>query len=102
MIFIIKDLVEKAQELGFDFDEDDVIFDDSRAYSLYVYGSTINEPVYKFGAWRNYLGGGLRDSIQNSSMYVEDEKLKKLAMLFADALKQIEDLDDYEDFAEHL
>lgn len=102
MEYIISNLVEKARDLGFNFKEEDVIFDNSRAYALYIKGYTIGQNVSKFGAYRNYLGGGLRGSIENSSLYVEDKKLKELAQLFENALKDIESLDYYEDYAEHL
>lgn len=99
---IIENLCNDAKELGFEIEPDDIYFDGSRAYALYIYGSTIDEPCYKFGAWRNYHGGGLREPIQNSSIYATDENVKALARLFEKALRDIESLDDYEDYAEHM
>lgn len=104
MEYIISNLVKKARDLGFDFDERDVIYDDSRAYGLYVYADKVGlrHACIKFGAWRNYLGGGLRGNIGNSSQFFKDEKLKELAIAFEDALKEIESLEYYDDFAEHV
>lgn len=109
MEFIIESLVEKANELGFDFDERDVIYDDSRSYGLYVdaYCVGLDHACRKFGAWRDYLGGFLRDAIDNSGRYIPNkeekcEELRILGQVFEDALREIESLEYYDDFAEHV
>ena len=99
---IINDLVDKAKKLGFEFEFDDVKFDTSRAYGLYIEGDTIGINVGKFGAYRNYLGGGLRGASCNSSQWFFDGKLQELAFLFHKALEDIESLEEYDDFAEHV
>ena len=92
MEYIIESLVEKAQELGFNITSRDIIFDDSRAYGLYVYADAVGlgHACRKFGAWRDYLGGGVRGRIENSSQFADDEKLKALGQLFEETLLNIE------------
>ena len=109
MEYIIENLIEKANELGFDIDADDIVYDDSRAYGLYVYADIVGlgHACRKFGAWRNYLGGGLRGAIDNSGNYIPNheprcEDLRKLGEYFEIALRDIENLEDYDDFAEHI
>lgn len=94
---IIEDLISKAEELGFELSENDIYFDDSRAWSLYVCGDDLDLPVYKFGAYRNYLGGGVRSGICHNGS--EEENTVTLGELFAEALEQIENLynSGYED-----
>ena len=94
---IINDLVNKAYKLGFELSADRIYFDDSRSWSLYIYGSDLDLPVNKFGAYRNYLGGGVRGSICSNGR-AEDNTLE-LAELFEKALKEIENLynSGYED-----
>ena len=87
---IIENLVSKADELGFELDSQSIHFDDSRSWSLYVHGFALNLPVNKFGAYRNYLGGGVRSGICSNGR-AEDNTLE-LAELFEKALKEIENL----------
>ena len=67
----------------------EVFFDDSRAWSLYTREKPQAEktPGYaaKYGAWRGYLGGGVRGSM-NTNLTGE------LGQLFLAALGQIEDI----------
>lgn len=73
-----------------DVDEDDIIFDDSRAWSLYIPGHKLGLPVGKFGAYRNYMGGGVRGSLQNNGR--EKDGTVELGKLFQDKLAEIENL----------
>lgn len=94
---IIKELVEKAKSLGFNIDPQSIHFDDSRSWSLYVCGFTLELPVNKFGAYRNYHGGGVRDSIQHNGRH--QDNTWELGQLFQEALLEIESLinEGYED-----
>ena len=65
---LIDELVEKANKLGYNVTSKDIIFDDSRAWSLYIYGATINADTPKFGAYRNYLGGGVRGALTHNGI----------------------------------
>lgn len=87
---IIEDLVHSAEELGFSINVDDVCFDDSRSWSLYVCGDALDLPVEKFGAYRNYLGGGIRGGICSNGR--ENDGTMELAELFKKALEKIENL----------
>lgn len=64
-----------------------VYFDDSRAWSIYSTQKPVNETTpgeaSKYGAWRAYLGGGVRGPI-NCNLTGD------LGDLFVTALKQIE------------
>ena len=88
-----------AKELDKDVEvtKDDFIFDDSRDWSLYIYGSKLDLPVYKFGAYREYLGGGVRGSIEHNGR--EDYDNYELGELFAEKLGEIEEMynSGYED-----
>ena len=94
---IIEDLVNKANELGFELNPNRIYFDDSRSWSLYICGYDLDLDVNKFGAYRNYLGGGVRSGICSNGR-AENNTLE-LAELFEEALKQIENLynNGYED-----
>lgn len=94
---IIEDLANKAEELGFELSADRICFDNSRAWSLYIYGDDLGLPVNKFGAYRNYLGGGVRSGICHNGR--EFENTVGLGELFVKALEQIESLynSGYED-----
>lgn len=94
---IIEELVEKAKSLGFKIDPQSICFDASRSWSLYVYGFTLDLPVNKFGAYRNYNGGGIRGPIQHNGR--GQDNTVELGQLFKDALLQIEALinEDYKD-----
>ena len=87
---IIEDLVNEAKEFGFELNADRIYFDDSRSWSLYIHGCDLDLDVYKFGAYRNYLGGGMRSGICSNGR-AEDNTLE-LAELFEKALEQIENL----------
>ena len=94
---IIQELSEKAKELGFVISPKLICFDGSRSWSLYTAGHIVGANVTKFGAYRNYHGGGIRDAIQHNGR-VQDGTVE-LGQLFQDALLQIEALinDGYED-----
>lgn len=94
---IIKELVSEAKQLGFKLKPEQIYFDDSRSWSLYVYGSVLNLPVNKFGAYRNYHGGGCRDVMEHNGR--SQENTYELGELFKNALLQIEALinEGYED-----
>ena len=91
----IDTLCDKATQLGYNITPNDIIFDDSRAWSLYIYGATIDHPSYKFGAYRNYLGGGVRGALTHNGT----DDTYDLGQLFADTLSAIEDIinSGYED-----
>lgn len=94
---IIKELVEKAKSLGFKLKSEQIYFDDSRSWSLYVYGRTLGLSCNKFGAYRNYHGGGCRDAIEHNGR--NQDNTYELGEAFANALLQIEALinEGYED-----
>ena len=94
---IIEDLVSGAKMIGFELSASRIYFDDSRSWSLYICGYDLDLDVNKFGAYRNYLGGGVRSGICSNGR-AEDNTLE-LAELFEKALKQIENLynSGYED-----
>lgn len=90
VVAVFKDLANDAKKLGFQFDFTDVTWDTSRSWSLYIPGKTIDAPVAKFGAYRNYHGGGVRGKIQNNGR--TQENTIKLGILFERALIKLEDL----------
>ena len=94
---IIQTLVNKAKQLGFNINPQSIHFDASRSWSLYIHGFTLNLPVNKFGAYRNYLGGDVRDSIQHNGR--GQDNTWELGQLFQEALLGIEALinEGYED-----
>lgn len=94
---ITQELSDKAKELGFIISPKLIYFDDSRSWSLYTPGHIIGVNVAKFGAYRNYHGGGVRDVIQHNGR--EQDGTVELGQLFQDALLKIEDLinEGYED-----
>lgn len=67
---------------------DDVYFDDSRAWSLYVYGDCMELGCNKFGAYRSYLGGGVRGGLEHNGR--DQDNTTALGNLFADSLREIE------------
>lgn len=97
---IINELAEKAEELGFEISSEDIVFDDSRSWSIYIYGDVLGLPVGKFGAYRNYLGGGIRSGICTNGR--KEENTLELAELFKEALEKIENIynEGYEDAEE--
>ena len=94
---IIEDLVNEAEELGFELNANRIYFDDSRSWSLYICGYDLDLDVNKFGAYRNQLGGGMRSGICSNGR-AEDNTIE-LAELFEKALERIENLynSGYED-----
>lgn len=87
---ICKEIIDKVKELtGKDITCDDIHFDDSRAWSLYVFGNKLGLPVYKFGAYRNYSGGGMRGPIEHNGR--DQENTVALGEFFAEQLEKIED-----------
>lgn len=85
---IIEELSEHAKELGFIILPKMIYFDDSRSWSLYTHGHIVGANVVKFGAYRNYNGGGVRDTIQHNGR--EQDGTAELGQLFQDALLKIE------------
>ena len=67
---------------------DAVCFDDSRSWSLYVPGCCMDLSCNKFGAWRGYLGGGVRGAMDHNGR--DQEGTTDLGNLFAAALREIE------------
>lgn len=68
----------------------DIIFDDSRSWSLYIHGYRLGLDVNKFGAYRNYLGGGIRSGIKSNGR--ECDGTVELARQFENGLRQIENI----------
>lgn len=64
-----------------------VIFDDSRAWCLYTHDKPVNNKIQgyanKYGAYRAYLGGGVRGAMQTNLQ-------GGLSQIFATGLYQIE------------
>ena len=88
---ITRDIIAKVKELtGKDITDRDIHFDDSRAWSLYVPGSVLNLACNKFGAYRNYMGGGIRGQINHNGR--DEDNTYELGEFFAETLKRIEDL----------
>lgn len=88
---IVADTITKVKEvLGIELSDRDIHFDDSRAWSFYVYGNLLDLPVFKFGAYRNYMGGGVRGSIEHNGR--KQDGTYELGEFFAEQLKRIEDL----------
>lgn len=69
-------------------DAEDIEFDDSRAWSISVPGHLMDLGCNKFGAYRPYLGGGVRGSIENNGR--DEEGTKELGEMFENALLEIE------------
>lgn len=67
---------------------DQVIFDDSRSWSLYVYGDFMNLSCEKFGAYRGYLGGGVRGEMDHNGR--DQDGTTALGNFFAKCLRKIE------------
>ena len=67
---------------------DAVCFDDSRAWSLYVPGYLLDLSCNKFGAYRGYLGGGVRGEMEHNGR--DQDGTTALGNLFASALREIE------------
>ena len=97
MDYIIDKLAEEAKELGFNIKPEQINFDDSRSWSLYIHGSVIGVNVYKFGAYRDYNGGGIRGPVQHNGR--EQDGTIALGELFKKYLLVIEDFynEGYED-----
>ena len=90
---ITRDTIEEVKnKLGIELSDRDIHFDDSRAWSFYVPGSKLNLPVSKFGAYRNYMGGGVRGSIAHNGREQDGKEYAELGEFFAKQLKRIEDL----------
>jgi len=73
--WILEDLVEQCAKLGVKFEVDDVRFDLCRGGYCYVlsddlsfdWQSEVNLPA-KFGAYQNYMGGGINGQIQSEEV----------------------------------
>ena len=89
---IYEEVAKKCNEVFPDANvsADDIVFDDSRGWSLYISGSKLNLPVNKFGAYRNYLGGGVRGSIDNNGRV--QEGTVELGDFFEEKLEEIESI----------
>lgn len=97
IVEVFKELVKDAKKLGFIFNFTDITWDTSRSWSLYIPGKIINVPVAKFGAYRDYNGGGVRGPIQNNGRAQEDTVA--LGILFEKSLLRLEEIynEGYED-----
>lgn len=67
---------------------DSVCFDDSRAWSLSIRGDLMGLSCRRFGAYRNYLGGGVRGEMEHNGR--DQDGTTALGNLFASALREIE------------
>ena len=67
---------------------DDIIFDDSRAWSLSIRGDLLGLSCRRFGAYRGYLGGGVRGEMEHNGR--DQEGTTELGNMFAAALREIE------------
>ncbi len=87
----------KAWDSEVSITADDIEFDASRSWSLSVSASKLGLPYSRFGAWRAYLGGGVRGSVNHNGEKVHGTM--ELGELFAKKLKEIEDIinEGYED-----
>ena len=75
-----------------DITEDDFIFDDSRSWSFYLPGYLLSLPCRNFGAYRSYLGGGIRGGVCHNGR--EEEKTIQIGEMFCVALREIEKADN--------
>lgn len=88
---ICQEIIDKVKEVtGKEITADDIHYDDSRAYSLYVLGDKLGLPVYKFGAYRNYLGGGMQGPTCHNGR--EKEGTVELGEFFAEKLDEISNI----------
>lgn len=71
-----------------DISPEDFIFDDSRAWSFSISGYLLNLPCRRFGAYRGYLGGGVRGCIDHNGR--DQDGTTELGNMFARALQEIE------------
>ncbi len=84
-----EELSQQAKEqFGFIISPDLICFDDSRSWSLYVPGHIVGAGANKFGAYRNYNGGGIRGPIQHNGR--DQDNTVELGQLFQDSLLKIE------------
>lgn len=67
---------------------DDIEFDDSRAWCLYVSGRKLGLNCNKFGAYRPYEGGGVRGPIQHNGR--TQDNTVELGKEFAKSLEKVE------------
>lgn len=90
-----EELFEKCEEvLGDDCElvsDSQIYFDDSaRNHVLYVDGALLNLPVSKFGAWRDYLGGGALSEVKHNGR--TQDGTVELGKLFAKKLEELDSL----------
>lgn len=83
------DIIEEVKKKFPEFNGP-VFFDDSRAWSLYINGRDVGLKCDKFGAYRNYNGGGVRGPIQHNGR-PEDDTVE-LGEFFAKKLEEVEDV----------
>jgi len=83
---------EVIETLGYKLgiDSNRICFDSSRCWGLYVNGGILGYNVQKFGAYRNYNGGGVRGPLSHNG---EKERGNYTnGVLFRNALKRIEEI----------
>ena len=76
--WILEDLQEQCAQFGVHFEIDDISFNLDRGGYLYIYSenlsfdwiSHIDLPI-KFGAYQNYLGGGMNGCIQSEQITID-------------------------------
>lgn len=96
---VCQEIIDKVKEvLGKDITCNDIHYDDSRAYGLYVPGETLGLNCNKFGAYRNYLGGGMRGPIENNGR--AQDGTEELGEFFAKVLSEIEEMIAFDDGAD--
>jgi len=85
----IEEIIDNLEsELG--LPEGSVILDETKSWSLYCRGELMNAPVGKFGAYRNYLGGGVRGEMEHNGR--EQEGTIEAGEKFMQALREIEEV----------
>ena len=107
--WIIEDLIEQSNKYGVEFVSDDVSFELDRGANICIYSenlrfkweSHVDLPI-KFGAYQNYLGGGMSTAILSEQITVdrveeeegEDagdiiEKLSEVQSIFENTLEKL-------------
>ena len=81
--WILEDLTEQCKELGVYFKTDDLTFDLNRGAYLAIYSDKLSfeweaeiDLPCKFGAYQNYMGGGINGRIQ--SEFIDDFRITNL------------------------
>lgn len=113
MQYIIKELISKAEELGFNLEERFIQYEiGNRTPSIWIYGENITgngieevQTTFKVGAGRfSYLGGGMMGSVSTSDALFggtrkQQEAFDKLLILFKNTFLQMEEeyLNEFDD-----